>query len=288
MFCRYCGARVPDGAKFCSSCGKQLASQAARPASPNQASQNPQAQEKPVQNSPYQEKPLQNTSYSDKSKASAPYPERNWQDSSFQDRGGQNPSYPNRPMQDSYPNRDSQNQPFSSQQGGFTPPSLDSVAGKLQGILGNLTENLGKPRPKVQGGPRVKVKKKFNIGNYVCWGGCALAAASLFLPYVSVSMLGFSEDTTLIDTEDGSFFLAILLVIAVVNLLRLNIGTVVLSVFHLYLVYMEHDNVTSSFVGSLTEFGMGHTLQLLGAFVMLAASVAGLVLWTKYKRSARM
>ncbi len=266
MFCRYCGAPLPDGAKFCGTCGKPVTSRASRPSAPKQTSQNPQAQKIPVQNFPYPDIPEQN----------APYPDRTIQHS----------PYPEGPLQNPYQNRSSQNQSFSQNTSGAVPPSLSSVAGRLKGLVGSIAQNFGNPRPKVEKGSRIKVKKTYNIGNFICFGGCALAAASLFLPYVSVSLLGFSEDQTLIDTEDGSIFLALILVIAVVNLLRLNIGTIALSAFHLYFVYMEHDNVASSYASALSDFGMGHTLQIFGSILMLAASVAGLILWMRRKRSA--
>lgn len=275
MFCRYCGAPLPDGAKFCGSCGKPVASYTPHPSAPKQAPSSHQVPKRPVQNSPYPDRSVQNS----------PYPNHLRHDTSYSDRSMQNFSYDNQP-QDSFQHMPAQHQQTSENSGGFIPPSLHSVTEKFHSLLGSLTQSLGKPRQNVQKGPRVKVKKTFNIGNFICWGGCALAAISLFLPYVSVSMLGFSEDQALIDTDDGTIFLVIVLVIAVVNLLRLNIGTIILSVLHFYLVYMEHDNIASSYVSALSDFGMGHTLQFLGAILMLAASVAGLILWMKRKHSA--
>ena len=292
MFCRYCGAPLPDGAKFCSTCGKPVSSQAARPSAPKQTPQNPQVPQKPEQNSPYPDRPMQNPPYPDRPMQDSPYPDRPMQNSPYPDRPMQNSPYPDRPMQDSpYPDRSAQN---SSQKnlGEIVTPVLNSAAGKIHNLLGGLTQNLGKSRPKAQPqaqkGPRVKVKKSFNIGNFICWTGCALAAVSLFLPYVSVSLFGFSEDQALIDTDDGTIFLVIIVITAVVNLLRLNIGTIILSAFHFYFVYMEHDNIASSYASALSDFGMGHTLQFLGAILMLASSVAGLILWMKRKRSARI
>ena len=61
MFCPKCGAQLPDGTTFCTSCGQALAQQAA----PQQ-----QAYQQPYQQQPYQQQPYQQQAYQQ------PYPQQ--------------------------------------------------------------------------------------------------------------------------------------------------------------------------------------------------------------------
>ena len=193
MFCKYCGATLPDGVKFCPSCGKQLG--------------NPDANAPKAPGGSY---------------AAAP---------------GVSQTPPVRPMD-------------------FVPK------------------------------PAVKVKKTYNIGNFIFWAGCALAALGLFLPYCSVSMLGFGKEMTLMEAEDGMYFLVIIAVLAVLNIFKLNIVNVAGSVFTLWLVSYENQNI-QDYGRGLVDYEIGHTLLLFGSVVMLIAAIAGLVLWIMKKRAVK-
>lgn len=131
--------------------------------------------------------------------------------------------------------------------------------------------------------PAVRVKKTYNIGNFIFWAGCAIAMLGLFLPYCSVSLLGFGEDVALMETEDGIFFLGIILVLAVLNIFKLNILCIIGSLFHMSLVLYENDNI-KSYARGLAENEIGHTLLFLGSITMILASIAALVMWIKKKK----
>ena len=79
MFCPKCGNQLPDGAKFCTSCGAQMA--AAMPQQPQQPQQPqyqpPQQQyQQPVyQQQPYQQQPYQQQ-YNQQQQYQQPYPMR--------------------------------------------------------------------------------------------------------------------------------------------------------------------------------------------------------------------
>lgn len=193
MFCKFCGVTLPDGVKFCPSCGKQLGN--------------------PDTNAPKMSKAAP---------AGAP---------------GVSQTPPVRPME------------FASK-------------------------------------PAVKVKKTYNIGNFIFWAGCALAMLGLFLPYCSVSLLGFGKEMTLMEAEDGMYFLVIIAILAVLNIFKLNIVNVVGSIFTLWLVSYENQNI-QDYGGGLVDYEIGHTFLLFGSVVMLIAAIAGLVLWIMKKRAAR-
>ncbi len=136
------------------------------------------------------------------------------------------------------------------------------------------------------GKPPVKIKKTYNIGNFAYWGGCLLALLGLFLPYCSVSFLGYGESINLIDTDDGKIFLGIIIALAVINIFKLNIVSIAGSILLLSLVVYENDNI-KSYAGGLADYEIGHTLLYLGSIVMLIAAIAALVMWIMKKRAAQ-
>lgn len=151
----------------------------------------------------------------------------------------------------------------------------------------------GKPTPLKETGSfsrtadsSIKVKKTYNIGNFIFWTGCVFAILGLFLPYCSVSLLGFGEDVALMETEDGMYFLAVIIILAVLNIFKLNILCIIGSLFHIALVIYENDNI-KSYARGLAENEIGHTLLFLGSIVMILASIAALVMWLQKKRAAR-
>ena len=138
--------------------------------------------------------------------------------------------------------------------------------------------------------PKAKIRKTYNIGNFILWGGCAVALISLFLPYcsASISLLGYSasESLTLMEADDGIFFLVIIAIVAVLNIFKLNILCIAGSAFHMFLVTYENQNI-NDYVGGLVEYNMGHTLLLLGSIAMLISSIVALVLWIRQKNIGR-
>lgn len=138
----------------------------------------------------------------------------------------------------------------------------------------------------------VKYKKRFNIGNYAVWVGCALTIASLFMTFLtaSVSLLGISqsESVKLIDKEDGLFFLGIAIAIAVVNIFKLNILAIIGSGFAAFMLNVELQDIEHTLrgFGSMIEYGAGRTLLILGIVIMLAASIAAFVLNILAKKKA--
>ncbi len=207
MFCKHCGTTLPDGVKFCPSCGKPT----------------------PSNNIP---------------------------------------------------------KPVGAAGTGGTSGTGTSAGGS-QGTGSSYTGGM-KPYP----GQPVKVKKTFNIGNYILWAGCAITIISLFLPYCSsVEFLGQKASISLMDPETiegGMIFLIITAAVAVLNIFKLNIVCIIGSAGNLLLVIAFNSYLKDlmHYASGLVNYSIGHTLLILGGIVMMGGSIAGLVFWTKQKNAA--
>ena len=203
MFCKHCGSTLPDGVKFCPSCGKPT------------------------------------------------------------------------------PNTNNNNIPKPA--GGTGTGGFGGSHGSGSSYTGGMNPYPGQP---------VKVKKTFNIGNYILWAGCAITIISLFLPYCSsVEILGTKASISLMDPETiegGMIFLIIAAIVAVLNIFRLNIVCIIGSAGNLLLVIVFNSYLKDlmHYASGLVKYSIGHTLLILGSIVMMAASIAGLVLWMKQKKAA--
>lgn len=214
MFCKHCGAQVPDNAKFCASCGKPTGS------SGNQS--NPGSSAPPVN-------PSSTSSFG------------------------------------------------TGSNGAFQPTSRPQRNSGFKNAQPHISP--------VSSGTKVKIKKKYNIGNIILWVGCAIAILSLFFPYASASAFGFSRSTSLMEAEDGIYFLVVIAIVAILNLFKLNTLCVIGSVFTVFLINLEHQDLSG--YGGLLEYGSGHTLLILGGVVMLLSAIAALVLAILQKKNAR-
>ena len=87
------------------------------------------------------------------------------------------------------------------------------------------------------------------------------------------------------EAEDGVYFLAVIAIVAVLNLFKLNTLCVIGSAFTVFLITLEHQDLSG--YGGLLEYGSGHTLLILGGVVMLISAIAALVLAILQKRNAR-
>lgn len=66
-------------------------------------------------------------------------------------------------------------------------------------------------------------KRKFNAGHFAVMGGSLLCLISVFLPFLTVSLFGYSESMSLFkDGEDGVIFLITAIVIIALSMLRVN------------------------------------------------------------------
>jgi hypothetical protein len=151
---------------------------------------------------------------------------------------------------------------------------------------------LAAPNP-VTGGPvnqqtgytpaPVPYKKHYNAGNFTLWIGCILAAISVFLPYASISLWGYSESISLIDASDGPIFLGIAIVVAVLNLFKVDVLNIIGSVILLIAAIYERAN--GSELGSLVDYGFGCTLLIIGSFVAVIGAIVGLVMHKNAKKA---
>lgn len=140
--------------------------------------------------------------------------------------------------------------------------------------------------------PKGHFKKKLNIGNFVVWAGCLAAFVSLFFNFatasIDIGIASASESVRLIDADDGIFFIIIIVAIAVINLFKLNIVSILGSCVGLFFLYIELSNLKDQLGAfeSLVTYGAGRTLLILGIVLMLIGSVAAFILNLRAKKAA--
>lgn len=140
-----------------------------------------------------------------------------------------------------------------------------------------------------------KYKKKFNIGNYLFFIACIITAVSVFLPYVSISLFGYSESMNLMgngsdDIKDGIFFIGLAVLAVIFNLCKLNTGNIIVSIAALILMFIEMNDAKTqlSGFGSMIQYGAGYYLLLAGTIAMLLLSILGLILHISAKQKYKL
>lgn len=140
--------------------------------------------------------------------------------------------------------------------------------------------------------PKGHFKKKLNIGNSIVWTGCLAAFVSLFFNFATASLdIGIasaSESVRLIDADDGIFFIIIIVAVAVINLFKLNIVSILGSCIGLFFLYIELSNIKDQLGAfeSLVTYGAGRTLLILGIILMFIGSVVAFILNLRAKKAA--
>ena len=135
-------------------------------------------------------------------------------------------------------------------------------------------------------------KKKLNVGNFVVWAGCLAAFVSLFFNFatasINIGIASASESVRLIDADDGIFFIIVIAAVAVINLFKLNIVTILGSCIGLFFLYLELANIKDQLGAfeSLVTYGAGRNLLILGIVLMLVGSVVAFILNLHAKKAA--
>lgn len=174
----------------------------------------------------------------------------------------------------------------------FCPACGKPTEEVLQNTQPNYQANNYDYASSVAAAVNVKYKSRYNIGNFILWAGCAIALLSLFLNFATASIefwgVSESESVKLIETDDGKVFLGLLLAIAVINIFKLNIVTIIGSGFNIFLLNMEIQNIHDNLRGfeSMLDYGAGRTLLTLGSILMLLASIAAFVINIRAKKAA--
>ena len=97
-----------------------------------------------------------------------------------------------------------------------------------------------------------KYKRKFNAGHFAVMGGSLLCLISVFLPFLSVSLFGYSESMSLFkDGEDGVIFLITAIVIIALSMLRVNTLNIILTLIQGIFAIYE----TMSAKSELSDYG---------------------------------
>ena len=133
-----------------------------------------------------------------------------------------------------------------------------------------------------------KFKRKFNAGHFAVMGGSLLCLISVFLPFLTVSLFGYSESMSLFkDGDDGIIFLITAIVIIALSILRVNILNIVLTLVQGIFAIYETMNAKSelSDFGSMVHYGPGFYMLLIGGIVALIGALIGLVLHINAKKA---
>lgn len=133
-----------------------------------------------------------------------------------------------------------------------------------------------------------KYKRKFNAGHFAVMGGSLLCLISVFLPFLSVSLFGYSESMSLFkDGEDGVIFLITAIVIIALSMLRVNTLNIILTLIQgIFAIYetMSAKSELSDY-GSMVQYGAGFYLLLIGGIVAFVGAIIGLVLHINAKKA---
>ena len=133
-----------------------------------------------------------------------------------------------------------------------------------------------------------KFKRKFNAGHFAVMGGSLLCLISVFLPFLSVSLFGYSDSMTLFkDGEDGVIFLITAIVIIALSMLRVNTLNIILTLIQgIFAIYetMSAKSELSDY-GSMVQYGAGFYLLLIGGIVAFVGAIIGLVLHINAKKA---
>lgn len=131
-------------------------------------------------------------------------------------------------------------------------------------------------------------KRKFNAGHFAVMGGSLLCLISVFLPFLSVSLFGYSESMSLFkDGEDGVIFLITAIVIIALSMLRVNTLNIILTLIQgIFAIYetMSAKSELSDY-GSMVQYGAGFYLLLIGGIVAFVGAIIGLVLHINAKKA---
>ena len=131
-------------------------------------------------------------------------------------------------------------------------------------------------------------KRKFNAGHFAVMGGSLFCLISVFLPFLTVSIFGYSESMTLFkDGEDGVIFLITAIVVFALSMLRVNtlniILTLIQGIFAVYETMSAKDELSD--YGSMVQYGAGFYLLLIGGIVAFVGAIIGLVLHINAKKA---
>ena len=131
-------------------------------------------------------------------------------------------------------------------------------------------------------------KRKFNAGHFAVMGGSLFCLISVFLPFLTVSLFGYSESMSLFkDGEDGVIFLITAIVVFALSMLRVNTLNIVLTliqgIFAIYETMSAKDELSD--YGSMVQYGAGFYLLLIGGIVAFVGAIIGLVLHINAKKS---
>lgn len=131
-------------------------------------------------------------------------------------------------------------------------------------------------------------KRKFNAGHFAVMGGSLFCLISVFLPFLTVSLFGYSESMSLFkDGEDGVIFLITAIVVFALSMLRVNtlniILTLIQGIFAVYETMSAKDELSD--YGSMVQYGAGFYLLLIGGIVAFVGAIIGLVLHINAKKA---
>lgn len=158
------------------------------------------------------------------------------------------------------------------------PAQQQEAYGQPQGSQPYNTFQQAQPYAFTQGGQQ-KIWEKMNLYAIIC---AAILAFSTLLPYVTVSIFGFSQSVSLIQ-GDGKIFLVFVVIAIILSIKNINIGVIVMGVLCIILMIVEMvslGGIDSDYADFVTK-GAGYYLMILSSIGVL---VSGIVKYLKDKK----
>jgi hypothetical protein len=158
------------------------------------------------------------------------------------------------------------------------PAQQQETYGQPQGSQPYNTFQQAQPYAFAQGGQQ-KIWEKMNLYAIIC---AVILAFSTLLPYVTVSIFGFSQSVSLIQ-GDGKIFLVFVVIAIILSIKNINIGVIVTGVLCIILMIVEMVNlggIDSDYAEFVTK-GAGYYLMILSSIGVL---VSGIVKYLKDKK----
>jgi hypothetical protein len=155
------------------------------------------------------------------------------------------------------------------------PAQQQETYGQPQGSQPYNTFQQAQPYAFAQGGQQ-KIWEKMNLYAIIC---AAILAFSTLLPYVSVSIFGFSQSVSLIQ-GDGKIFLVFVVIAIILSIKNINIGVIVTGVLCIILMIVEMVNL-GGIDEELTDFvtkGAGYYLMILSSIGVLVSGIVKYVM----------
>ncbi len=145
-----------------------------------------------------------------------------------------------------------------------------------------------------------KSRSFLTVGSYVVWGGCLVSFVSLFLNFYQITVVN-QYSLRFIDTNYCGLIIALMIVIAVLNLFRIYVGDLIgtgviaiivgVCVSRAGDLFGTLDSLGSRFgadaAGAVVSYGSGLPVMITGLALMLIGAIYGLIVTVLAQRKGQ-